>query len=158
MMENKILKFRAWDLDNQEMYYSDREYDDGEWGKKWNIDAEGIWFKEMALEDTNPGGYGHVQKEVWHKPNQEIMQFTGILDKNKVEIFEGDIIKSKSSHPLEVFWMGLAWGVKWMDLGNYEETIICDDGGDMGMDEKGKMEYMEVIGNIYEQKHLLDKP
>lgn len=83
-----------------------------------------------------------------------IMQFTGLKDKNGKEIYEGDIIKNETTHPLEVYWMGLAWGIQWKDQGNDEESIIYDDGGDMGMDEDG-LKYMEIIGNIYE--NILEK-
>lgn len=119
-----------------------------------------LWDKElkkMLFDGFRIYANGTV--ESLSSEHYELMQFTGLLDCKGNKVFEGDIIKSKSSYLLEVFWMGLAWGVKWMDLGNYEETIICADGGDMDMDEKGNMKYMEIIGNIYEPyKHFLDKP
>lgn len=82
-------------------------------------------------------------------------QHTGLKDKNGKEIYEGDILGCSTSHNLEVYWMGLAWGVRWKDLGNDEESIICDDGGDMGMDEKG-LKYLEIIGNIHSNPEILE--
>lgn len=89
------------------------------------------------------------------KNYEPIMQFTGLKDKNGKDIWEGDIIKSEGSHPLEIFWMGLAWGVRFTDLGSLEEEIICDDGGDMTIEKHNKLSYMEIIGNIYENPELL---
>jgi uncharacterized phage protein (TIGR01671 family) len=85
-----------------------------------------------------------------------LMQFTGLLDKNGEEIYEGDIIKSETSHPLEIFWMGIAWGIRFTDFGNVEEEIICDDGGDMTFEKGDRLPYMEVIGNIYDNPLLIN--
>ena len=83
-----------------------------------------------------------------------IQQYTGLKDKNGVEIYEGDIIKGGSTYPLEVYWMGLAWGVRWEDMGNEEESIICDDGGDLSLQENALI-FTEVVGNIYENPEFL---
>lgn len=84
--------------------------------------------------------------------NKVVMQYTGLKDKNGKEVYEGDIIKSDTSYPLEVYWMGVAWGVRWKDMGNQKEGIICDDGGDMTIEKGDKLIYFEIIGNIFENK------
>lgn len=74
-----------------------------------------------------------------------VMQYTGLKDKNGVEIYEGDIIKAD---------------------GMYADIIVFEDGGfnlsggDSGLnllyqlDEYGNS---EVIGNIYETPELMGR-
>ncbi len=133
------IKFRCWDEHNKIMWPVKSLY--------FNQDP-----KDGKLEHI---GFSYRGAIFTPNDNNTLMQFTGLKDKNGREIYEGDIITSGTSYNLEVFWMGVAWGVRWKDMGNDEEVMIHDDGGDMGMDEKGNMTYMEVIGNIYENPEVL---
>jgi len=82
----------------------------------------------------------------------ELMQYTGLKDKNGVEIFEGDIVR--------IVWptsMTDLYIVKWIHrgkahLGGWEFSHPS------GTSYAGSANHnVEVIGNIYENKNLLEK-
>lgn len=80
-----------------------------------------------------------------------IMQFTGLKDKNGVEIYEGDIVKHVIREPHE--WFGLHEVV-------WDSARFCLKGGNphgLRCNEIFNWYPMnvEVIGNIYEQPELL---
>ena len=72
-----------------------------------------------------------------------LMQFTGLLDKNGKEIYEGDLIKIKRTI-FEIRWDLFKFcfaRYKHSTMENYYLTMFDKD--------------CEVIGNIYENKELL---
>ncbi|ACH42287.1 YopX family protein [Bacillus paranthracis] len=91
--------------------------------------------------------------------NYEIMQYTGLKDKNDKEIYEGDIVRyldgdewsTESGYDCEEFDNH---GVIFFDeeCGRYDVTnkqgISYDDLFDCGVD-------FEIIGNIYENPELI---
>ena len=71
------------------------------------------------------------------------MQFTGLLDKNSVEIYEGDLVKEDGSEL--VYKVGF-------DRGHFTLTDIKS-----GYDRLGIWNvhnHMKIIGNIWESSHL----
>lgn len=135
------IKFRAWD--GFQMWQDVGIYQ-GE-PMVWNY------------EETNLVPLLTSDQKLFAKRKTELMQFTGLKDKNGREIYEGDILSSKHDKKLpdggyicgtyghhpenaeDVEWDGCGWRLSRMRL---------DDRLHMNKD-------LEVIGNIWESPELL---
>ena len=94
----------------------------------------------------------------------ELMQFTGLYDRNGKEIYEGDIVKLYKPE-LKIEWTAIVefgnpngvynWGYQLKPITNnaiiyhYNSDILCW----VGMEDINV--YCEVIGNIYENPELV---
>ena len=98
------------------------------WDDEENIMIDG---DSLAFEEYLP------IKDLLSRDN--IMQFTGMHDKNGKEIYEGDIVLIREGIAVITFYCGSFWCSFWTLL------LLSDSGVEV-----------EVIGNIYENPELLD--
>jgi len=125
-----------------------------------------IWDKEKLCFIVDMNNYmispidGHVLYVDGHDCVDRLipLQHTGLKDKNGVEIYEGDIIKSQNAGPYLVKWFDcLYWdGGGSCAVGFYLENTDIRDGEldyhtRLSIDSK----LLKVIGNIYENTELL---
>jgi len=135
------IKFRAWDKDSKLMLY--KEFYDHNWYTTPKNDEDGCHtYSSMQYSDQ------------YHK---ELMQYTGLKDKNGKEIYEGDIVGHplcvKGDHapdePCEHFVGRIQFET---DRGQYFAVNMQRNGYVIEMSEAYKF---EVIGNIYENPELI---
>ena len=81
-----------------------------------------------------------------------IGQFTGLLDKNGNEIYEGDIVKTKGGWGGVVLWNSRSYFyIKDNNYYEYEEPDLSPIGSLLCCERK----QLEIIGNIHDNPELL---
>jgi len=108
------IKFRAWDKEDKKMLNDYATY----------------------LMLCREGGFDESKR------NYDLMQYTGLKDKDGKEIYEGDVVRTN-----EAGWIAK---VKW-----FEGKFVCvDNKGGFSGDLTSCLLEGEVIGNIYENPEL----
>jgi len=127
-----IPKFRAWHNElGRMMSISDMWF---------NVDSLG----EIGLNDAVMNDYITVSPD-----EIELMQSTGLKDKNGKEIFEGDIVDYKGRKAV-IKWHGSYASFIYRFVDELKERVSEWDPLFLAY------YHFEVIGNIYENKELLD--
>jgi len=114
-------KFRMWDINTKRFYYM---------------------YLDESIGST---------RTILSPKEATVQQYTGLTDKNKKEIYEGDILdftaRYKQTGPVEVIYYGASFG-----------CVVTDDGGleeFWALNHIVQQHYPEIIGNIFENPELL---
>lgn len=126
------INYRAWLIDAQRMV---------------DVDEINLYSKTISYIDED---YANIEQR-WEDEDLNkvvLMQFTGLYDKNGIEIYEGDIVKGYSVYPAtDAFESFLIGEVYYTNRGTWDcHSYILG----------GLNEQVEVIGNIYENKELVE--
>lgn len=141
-----IQKFRVWDKETDTMHdVSGIDFDDGE------VTSVSIWSEGWPW--------------ILDPENIELMQFTGVKDRNGVEIYEGDaFIKIFRTMEIPTGKNGVekAVGIVKMHKGSYQ--VYIDGWGYDLLSDVMKLHTItansdywenEIVGNIYENPELI---
>ena len=138
----RTIKFRAWHKERKEMF------------QVGQITLEkGIW-------DYQPDNRKHIGVSIPYQPSFILMQYTGLHDKNGKEIYEGDIIEFSYDMFVGNFDTFVAKGKVVFEEGAFYVEVFENE---RTTDDEAYLLYsinldtIEVIGNIYENKELLNE-
>lgn len=106
------------------------------------------WDGSRMLEPQDLSQSGEYWKWLG-KQDCELMQFTGLLDKNGKEIYEGDIVKGETTLPMRIIHQGHQYGI-----GYYADGKVQNDPLDGTTLQYLRDEGLEIIGNLYENPEL----
>lgn len=124
-----IPKFKFWDKDEQ--YFI--------------TDATIVLNQDGSVEGLE---YYHskLQHSIYNDISYyELLQSTGLKDKNGVEIFENDIVRDSYGDIFLIEWLDAGFVLTDFFSGGYDHCDIDDS------------ELYEVVGNKYEHPHLLEE-
>lgn len=121
------IKFRAWHKEKKIM------------GEVLGID---ILHKEIFFSNGDVDCCGFADLKYI-----ELIQYTGLKDKNNKEIYEGDIVKLRANHGIGVVKYYDEWGAFIVEYIKLRPLAV------LGMNYY--KEDIEVLGNIYENPELL---
>ena len=130
-MSNRIIKFRAWDNKNKKWLFG---YELPHLGG-FDLFGETMLLGEWsAVLDTFI-----FERNGFKQDDLKVMQFTGLEDKQGKEIYEGDILKDLEG----------TLGIVKFNKGRFEAF-------DGSWDNLEFPDESEIIGNVYQDSHLLD--
>lgn len=115
------IKFRAWNKKDKVMVDV----------AAMNFGPSGLWSLIEYAYDA----------ELQLADNYELMQYTGLHDKNGREVYEGDIVKNEYGKVMEV---------------QYDPRSAAFGVGDYYFGTIGSGKTLEVIGNIFDNPELLE--
>ena len=133
------IKFRAWDNFNNRMIQNDRIL------KICFVKSNHI-PSLVVYSNRNIENHTEIREnDKQYCSEFELMQYTGLKDKNGKEIYEGDILTSAFSKRIVIFDENTcSFMLKDIDLRNELFSLT-----------KEKSKNLEIIGNIYENKDLI---
>ena len=144
---SREIKFRAWDFVNKIM------------DEDIFIDGAGNAYDYASMTYNTPNT--EIQRCEF-----PVMQYTGLKDKNGVEIYEGDIDQAENGDKNVIVFLLKAgtYCVMPMDIylnNDYQNEAFSQEfmygfGYDLFFDNLTPGKYLNIIGNIYENPELLE--
>lgn len=145
------IKYRAWQKDSKSMYEVSgiQDYKDGS-------------VRVFSNQAQIGGRLSDRFKKIKDKWNIELMQSTGLFDKNGKEIYEGDYITTDEGYDEPDILNRIVWNEDkaafvieaWMGDNEWDDSVN-DEIYWQSRDKKNRLKDFEVRGNIYENSNII---
>ena len=137
------IKFRAWDKKSKKMrQVTEIVFNTGFYMEKNDNSVKLIWVKGQDIIENK-------EIQMQREKDYILMQYTGLKDKNGVEIYEGDIVAERGHYcnSDKIIYQKIQW----------KENYSCWLRGEyQRLTPKNIKQYqIEVVGNIYDNPDLL---
>lgn len=142
---SREIKFRAWDFNDKQMQQ-----------------VTALYFELDRVREVETLEHKGVYIRNFADPEEiTVMQSTGLKDKNGIEIYEGDILRSHHFYDTEGKELKLSHIVQWSEKysGWYALNVDSMDEGDGSQQLWAYMRNAiepHVIGNIHENPELME--
>ncbi|MDU3600306.1 MAG: YopX family protein [Clostridium perfringens] len=136
---SREIKFRVWDKTSDSMLYQDDF-------ERVELDTKNKMVTLIAEEESDKS---HYVLDYEDGIEAEILQYTGLKDKNGKEIYEGDILINTNKSKLNLGIENQKYLIVYRALGFDLKPLF------KGMALKFNYTDLELIGNIYENPELL---
>lgn len=132
----------------REILFKAKRIDNGEWVEGYYQKKYDFLGKRHLILHAN----GCVRWECVEIDPETLCQFTGLCDKNGKRIWENDILMAHldESYPEDVTYETVEWNVAgWVghETGSTDREYL----------DKFDLEHFEVVGNIFDNKELLQE-
>ena len=135
------IKFRAWSKSNARMLDGDVVPAPLWWRVTGKLRKSHLWLISQSDEEY------------------KLMQYTGLKDKNGVEIYEGDIVALDMWHGNEHGYIPEEGVIKWYQPSSAFKWFSLEEDPSDGQNywlSQADTKQREVIGNVYEHPGLLE--
>lgn len=133
-------KFRAWCHRKKQ------------WADEVEIFYDGSYIMRFPNEDLA------IERNVLPNPEDCLVQFTGLYDKDGKEIFEGHILQVNLCKTASLIKNGIVENVVYLDHNNVNKHVGYIVSYDLTFSTLADVaEYSQIIGNIYENPYLLEE-
>src|SRR3990167_7817063 len=124
MNNQRKIKFRAWDKQSKKMWFDVQDAYDTLHDHCLHSELERETCDCRSNESFMPSSFGQVLKD----DDLEVMQYTGLKDKNGKEIYEGDIIDFGGLRPIEIIWRMAGFESKLIPFENSNPIALSQEG------------------------------
>lgn len=136
----------------REIKFRGKKIDSNEWIFGWLRQSGHQEIQKANGQYVRTEKYYQIQNNKYHfefVTEETIGQYTGLKDKKRKEIYEGDIVKGLFNDPEEPEIIGI---VRYDDC-KASYMVVSKNGSEW---ELGCLDELEVIGNIHDNPKLLE--